>query len=158
MRYILHLVGDIHQPLHTVARDTIAFPNGDRGGNDFVTKTGNGLPKGATNLHRVWDSGCGAFMSVDKLGSRRGDRDVANIIAKVNQEFPLTSLKKRVQVMNVDDWSKEGLKIAQDFVYKTKEHNTPSKSYVSKGQKISRERAALAAHRLAYLLNEALSS
>ncbi len=32
LRYLLHFVGDIHQPLHCVARDTDLFPNGDRGG------------------------------------------------------------------------------------------------------------------------------
>jgi hypothetical protein len=46
LRFVVHLVGDLHQPLHT--------GNGsDRGGNDRkVTFFGR-----ATNLHTVWDSG-----------------------------------------------------------------------------------------------------
>ncbi len=32
-------IGDIHQPLHTVARDTDAHPSGDRGGNEFMLET-----------------------------------------------------------------------------------------------------------------------
>ncbi|MBB3693881.1 S1/P1 nuclease [Sphingomonas sp. BK580] len=46
LRFVIHIVGDLHQPLHT--------GNGtDRGGNDRkVTFFGR-----ATNLHTVWDSG-----------------------------------------------------------------------------------------------------
>src|SRR5690349_6886376 len=44
LRFLIHFVGDLHQPLH-VADD------GDRGGNDRpVTFLGH-----ATNLHKVWD-------------------------------------------------------------------------------------------------------
>jgi len=58
LRYAVHLVGDIHQPLHTMAEG--------RGGNDIVvevrlvgTKTCRGGPCPImvyrSNLHRVWD-------------------------------------------------------------------------------------------------------
>ncbi len=46
LRFIIHIVGDLHQPLHS--------GNGtDRGGNDFPVVF-KGEP---TNLHSVWDSG-----------------------------------------------------------------------------------------------------
>lgn len=46
LRFIVHLVGDLHQPLH-------AGNGADRGGNDRrVTFFGR-----STNLHSVWDSG-----------------------------------------------------------------------------------------------------
>ena len=32
-RYVVHLVGDIHQPLHSVALFNETYPNGDIGGN-----------------------------------------------------------------------------------------------------------------------------
>ncbi len=60
-RYLIHFVGDAHCPMHTIAKDSKEFPEGDRGGNDFPIRPGNGLPDWNTNLHRVWDSGCGAF-------------------------------------------------------------------------------------------------
>ena len=49
---IIHYVGDIHQPLHTVAAVNYTYPSGDRGGNSEY------LPNicGASNLHAVWDS------------------------------------------------------------------------------------------------------
>jgi S1/P1 nuclease len=47
--WLLHLVGDIHQPLHAVARFTTQHPAGDRGGNDFKIQ---GTPD---NLHSLDD-------------------------------------------------------------------------------------------------------
>lgn len=44
--FLVHFVGDLHQPLHAVDND-------DRGGNDVPVLLGNAH----TNLHAVWDSG-----------------------------------------------------------------------------------------------------
>lgn len=45
LRMLIHLVGDLHQPLHVGRGD-------DKGGNDFQVQW---MKKGS-NLHRVWDS------------------------------------------------------------------------------------------------------
>ncbi len=44
LKFLVHFVGDVHQPLHSGHRD-------DRGGNRFQVRVGNE----GTNLHRVWD-------------------------------------------------------------------------------------------------------
>ena len=46
MKFVVHFVGDMHQPLHDE-------DNGDRGGNDCHVIL-DGHPD---NLHRVWDTG-----------------------------------------------------------------------------------------------------
>jgi hypothetical protein len=46
LKYLVHLVADIHQPLHAGYRD-------DRGGNQFQLRA---FMRGS-NLHAVWDSG-----------------------------------------------------------------------------------------------------
>ena len=46
LRFALHIIQDLHQPLHAGGRD-------DRGGNDFAVIMGGRR----SNLHRVWDSG-----------------------------------------------------------------------------------------------------
>ncbi len=39
-RYLLHIVGDIHQPLHAIALFNSTYKTGDRGGNSLnVVKT-----------------------------------------------------------------------------------------------------------------------
>jgi hypothetical protein len=54
LRLIIHYVGDLHQPLHTVAGISDKYPKGDAGGNfEHVPDTDN---KGVTNLHAIWDS------------------------------------------------------------------------------------------------------
>ena len=52
LRLLIHYLGDVHQPLHTVARVNSHYPEGDHGGN------GVKLPElnGTDNLHSVWDS------------------------------------------------------------------------------------------------------
>jgi hypothetical protein len=46
LMFLIHLVGDLHQPLHAVAR------NKDRGGNDVFVKVGDHTAR----LHGLWDS------------------------------------------------------------------------------------------------------
>ena len=48
---LIHLVGDIHQPLHAIARiDPVTLKN-DAGGNNFMVKyNGTTFP-----LHTIWD-------------------------------------------------------------------------------------------------------
>jgi hypothetical protein len=53
-RYLIHVVGDIHQPLHSVSLYNQTFPSGDRGGNSLKITLMNGTSQ---NLHSFWDSG-----------------------------------------------------------------------------------------------------
>ncbi len=46
LKVLIHLIGDLHQPLHVGRGD-------DKGGNDFQVR----WFKQGSNLHRVWDSG-----------------------------------------------------------------------------------------------------
>ena len=62
LRFIIHFVGDIHQPLHCATRVTSANPEGDRGGNLVSIKIpGSQRQLKTTNLHSYWDGGIGTF-------------------------------------------------------------------------------------------------
>ena len=65
LRFLIHYVGDIHQPLHCMNRVDKSYPAGDKGGNDFP------LPNhyDANELHAVWDSVIYEFHTNDKLVS-----------------------------------------------------------------------------------------
>lgn len=58
-RYLIHLAGDIHQPLHSVALFNGSYPKGDQGGNLLKIK----MPGNATagNFHSYWDAGAYQF-------------------------------------------------------------------------------------------------
>ena len=51
LSWLIHLVGDKHQPLHCGTLFNSAFPNVDKGGNDFYVKPG----ARGVRLHSVWD-------------------------------------------------------------------------------------------------------
>lgn len=64
--WIAHLVGDLHQPLHTVALFSAAyFPEGDRGGNSIEVR----WEDENRNLHAVWDSLPTAMPYPDPVGA-----------------------------------------------------------------------------------------
>src|SRR4051812_45129253 len=52
--WLLHVAGDIHQPLHTVSRYSKSLPKGDRGGNDVWVRASQ-PGSSAVNLHAFWD-------------------------------------------------------------------------------------------------------
>lgn len=52
LRFFIHFVGDIHQPLHVSTRCSEQYPKGDNGGNFFPLQDGR-----YPNLHALWDSG-----------------------------------------------------------------------------------------------------
>jgi S1/P1 Nuclease len=68
LAWLFHLVGDIHQPLHTDQLFTVDYPKGDRGGNEICVRvTQAGQPM---DLHRFWD---GVTTSSQNLTRLRND-------------------------------------------------------------------------------------
>ena len=62
LRFVIHFVGDIHQPLHCTAKVSKANRKGDQGGNFFkITIAGDDGKLKDTNLHSYWDSGAEDF-------------------------------------------------------------------------------------------------
>jgi hypothetical protein len=66
LKWVVHLIGDIHQPLHAADR-------GDRGGNkvqvSFFGERDN-APYGSLNLHAIWDVQMVARLVADRGGER----------------------------------------------------------------------------------------
>jgi hypothetical protein len=95
IRILIHLVGDLHQPLHVGA-------GADRGGNDIrVTWFGTD-----SNLHRVWDSDMidDTRLSFTELAESLDKPDVVTI--------------QRLQSTGVRDWAKESMGYrAQVYAY-----------------------------------------
>jgi S1/P1 Nuclease len=53
LTWLFHLVGDIHQPLHTAQLFTVEYPRGDRGGNEICVRVTQASQP--MDLHRFWD-------------------------------------------------------------------------------------------------------
>jgi hypothetical protein len=103
LSWVLHLVGDAHQPLHGVALFSRSrFVTGDRGGNDI-------LVRGRASLHRVWDELLGddvAPATLDAgLAELRRDRGRWRAVAE------------DARPSNVDTWIDEDCDLARRAVY-----------------------------------------
>jgi len=148
--WILHLVGDVHQPLHAISRHTRQISNGDGGGNaeTVIPATGEIIA-----LHAYWDRIFGGYSSPYGALFDASDKDgLASI--KVN--------KASAQISDPAMWIQESAELAKQFAYAPPVSlgTNPvmlSRDYETNARNIARSQAALAAARLANLINSALN-
>jgi hypothetical protein len=108
LAWLFHLVGDIHQPLHTAQIFTAEYPKGDRGGNEICLRvTQAGQP---TDLHRFWD---GVITSSSNLTRPRNE--ATSLRSRQGfQRGQLTELGNT----DFESWAKESFEIATKFAYR----------------------------------------
>jgi S1/P1 Nuclease len=151
--WMIHLVGDIHQPLHTSGRVTATEQNGDVGGNTFfvgpakIVDGKNLTPK----LHGYWDN------IVDSADPRLPDEKFNEYIARLTTKFQADFPKSHFQNLEpgqFDNWAIESLRNAQRSAYpKTlKRGQVPNSQYKASTFKVAEESIAEAGYRLADLL------
>jgi hypothetical protein len=139
--WLLHLVGDVHQPLHVLSRFTKYQLEGDRGGNSVRTRT-------TQNLHSYWDS---------RIGTGESDQYLIEWARTIQRRHP------RREPINSDP----GAWVVQSFELRTQvygfggegtEQNPAifSDAYSVAAKNLALERAASAGYRLAEFLNERL--
>ena len=152
LRFLVHFVGDIHQPLHAVARETDALPGGDRGGNLFAILPPDGSERGPKNLHSLWDDGAGLLQSYP--------RDQSRVVAMAEARTLMATLPRssfpRAGESNPEKWAEESADFARKKVYSLTEGTVPPKDYLERSRTLAAQRLALAGYRLADLLNKAL--
>ncbi len=148
LSFLIHFVGDAHQPMHCIDRYSRAFPNGDKGGNLYPIRS-----RYANNLHSLWDQGVNLFHVRSKKYPLRyfALRKLAKTIAK---RYPESSLQHQVGQLNSYEWTQKSFAIAKEFAYQIKPNARPSRNYLEQGQAIVQKRIALAAYRLARILNQ----
>lgn len=137
LRILLHVVGDIHQPLHAITKVSASHPKGDRGGNLMLLKSN----KIAKNLHTYWDRGAGLLI-VKKNYRPDSILHRVKIIAK---EFPCNS---QSHDLRPQQWAKESHALAINTAY-----TLPiNQQYQARAKRITAQRLGLAGCRLAGLL------
>ncbi len=95
--WVLHLTGDVHQPLHTTSLITEQYPlpKGDEGGNKFfirVTPNSSGI-----NLHSFWD---GLIIGSDRFQSVRNKATEFRNRAGLERE----DFSEQLTVKPFNDW------------------------------------------------------
>lgn len=148
LKWIVHLIGDIHQPLH-------AADNADHGGNKVAVVLEGVHTRGRENLHRAWD---GDFVSL-ALHSRNRQQpppdidqlalEAKRLVGEAGQGTP-------------DSWASESNNLARNVVYQYRGFACGSipteivvldRDYQAEALPVVRDRLLYAGGRLANLLN-----
>lgn len=128
LKYLVHLVGDVHQPLHAGYQD-------DRGGNRFQLRAF----MRASNLHALWDSGLLRHQALDNAA-----------LVAVLQALPFSNKRLDLDVVQMAQESCRLVALAG--FYPTE---GVSDAYFERFSPVMRQRLALAGARLAAMLNAA---
>ena len=156
LRFLIHFVGDIHQPMHNVAQDTEKFPEGDRGGNDFRVISPVGMDHAPRNIHFLWDIGGGLYPTVKRPMDSTGRKKIRDLAEQLRTLYPTSQYALKLVLIDPQAWSDESYALAINAAYALPENSTPTPEYLAKCQQVSGERTALAGYRLADLLNRVL--
>jgi hypothetical protein len=155
--WVLHLAGDIHQPLHTAQMVSRAFPDGDRGGGLYYVR--DPLEGAPISLHWLWDD------AVHRQG------EVATVDAKtaaITRTFPRSSLKElqtATTPAHFPVWAQtESFPLAVSLAYRegfpaaisAESAGAAPPDYWRDVQAASERRIAIAGYRMADLVWEAL--
>jgi hypothetical protein len=134
--WIVHVIEDVHQPLHTMMRFTAADPMGDKGGNTVHLESGS-------NLHSYWD------------GQLGGDgADLNQLAATIEKRNPPPATLD----MEPEHWINDGF-ASRQLVYGFTGPGTRESpavitdEYARQAGTLAFQRAAMAGYRLAEFLN-----
>lgn len=161
LRYVMHFVGDVHQPLHGVTFESDAHTQGDRGGNSYTLLPATGLggdpERAPKQLHGLWDLGVGLFPSVHRPLDAQGTEEIRRQADTLIAALPPETFPERTETDPMK-WAEESHALAVDVAYSVPEGTEPTPAYLLKGQNVAARRATLAGYRLADLLNRLLGA
>ena len=140
-RILLHVIGDLHQPMHAVSQFSPKHPKGDLGGNLYFL----GSNSVGGNLHAYWDNGGGFLQSNGTIN----DEQLMLMAEGVEAKYPCDLTK-------IDNdptaWSAESFEIAKEKAYSTKQFQIPAQDYQAMVQELTQQRISIAGCRLAKFL------
>lgn len=140
LRILIHVLGDIHQPLHTSTQVTKAYPEGDQGGNLFPLSRS---PVGS-NLHRLWDNGGGLFLG------KSTKKSIAEKAREFESSWPCTIANHQAKT---EEWVNSSHQLALTQAYTILPGTKPTQAYQKNAQALSEQQIAFAGCRLALMLN-----
>jgi len=145
LAWVIHLISDLHQPLHCASLFNNNFPLGDKGGNDLYIKPG----ASGINLHTFWDG---------LLGTSGDVHSQVNYAVQIQSEHPRKSLNELKTAKTPREWSLEGRGVAIEKAYLHGKLNGSTRAdialplpegYSREAKAVAEKQAALAGYRLA---------
>lgn len=160
--WLLHLGGDIHQPLHTIQMFSAQFPDGDRGGNALLVLREPPYPNTQMNLHLLWDELPGNYATDQPIGYL-----AAGLRADPN--YSREHFKDALAITDFAQWAHESHELAVKYAYlngtlkaATAMHGQAERSdqvpgvppgYLEQAEHVAFGQVILAGYRTADLLN-----
>lgn len=135
LKYVIHFIGDLHQPLHCAT-------NRDAGGNNTQVRL-NGK---AMNLHHLWDM---EFLTFSGLN----DKQYAEVLLDKTQKLT-TAEREAIEKGTIPDWAMESHRLAR-AAYQLPANRHLDDSYLKEHQPIVEQQLVRAIVRLAFVLNRA---
>lgn len=158
LSWIFHLVGDMHQPLHSVSWVSKRFPEGDRGGSlQFVLDP---VEKQPISLHWFWDD------SVVRDGEPRSATRVAADLMRRLPRSQFKELQPFRTATEFSSWAQESHHLARTIAYGPDLRSSDSartapalpQRYLDQSSQVLDQRLTLAGYRLTEVLRWAFRS
>lgn len=162
LSWIIHVVGDLHQPLHGTSRSSASQPNGDAGGNRVWVQL-RGTARDSINLHAVWDGWVGRTATPTSIDEVAGALARELPVANGSPDDALMIPRGAALAAVVRGWADESATLARYFAYDlpARTGSTPpslSDEYIERSTRIARQRLALSAYRLAAVIERQLGN
>lgn len=152
LSWVVHLVGDAHQPLHLISRrDAEAH---DAGGNDVWVRPPLGKKRRSISLHAYWDGLAGSAALRGKALEARADALLTSAPPRA-----AGGAAPGLGNLTVAAWAVEARQLAQRLVYAGIDRFSAEidLAYQQRAERAAEERITLAGQRLAELLDTALT-
>jgi hypothetical protein len=147
LKLLVHFIGDLHQPLHTISRVDPETGKDDQGGNlVLVTFLGKDKKLYDTNLHKVWDT--------DLI--MRKVYDWGEYVRLLETLWLPGKDIAALQVGTTAAWAEAAHKAAHDVAYNYRPDHVLDEDYYRDSIPIVDRQLALAGVRLARVLTETL--
>lgn len=157
--WLLHLVGDVHQPLHATSRFTTSELLGDSGGNDVGIDCGGCAPN---NLHWFWDNAAGVGSVQNCATVDKPECNPENVQEAITAAHALAPADPTLAAISDETvWINESFQLAQTKVYQPPIGDgrgpfTLTNGYKRAATDLANSRLALAGARLGNLIMTSL--
>ncbi|OWK43226.1 Endonuclease [Fimbriiglobus ruber] len=169
MCFVMHFIGDAHQPLHTVSLCTTEFQVvdngkqvGDRGGTRFMVRGSEGGRP--INLHYFWDG----LITNEEDFRKNQQVAIALLDPKLNPDFAKEKFADALAVTDFERWIDESFQLVPKAYYFNDKLLSGSienanagvlpEGYSKAVQPIGFKRGVLAGYRIAYTLKDVLGN
>ena len=154
--FLLHLIGDIHQPLHNIRLFNAQYPKGDSGGN-AIPIAYQGI---TSNLHEFWDNLCimkpvnpsrpfTKYPLIQKAMETLASQYIANYTFAANET------QFSGDISTVEAWINQSYNLAVKYAYEPHvvSNGNLTDSYAKQCRSVLDKQLALAGRRIASVLS-----